>query len=74
MGFLAPRGRAREVGEQFGETWAKLLVVGDFQLRVECLICEPPVRDVGVRVGVVGVGAQPQGVVEERPRPCVVFI
>ncbi|WP_287270748.1 hypothetical protein [Microbacterium sp.] len=70
-------GRVRFVehgGEGFGEGRAELLVVGDVEAVVERLVRQPPVAVVGVLVGVVCVGEQAQGVVEERASADVVFI
>ena len=65
---------AEDRRERLGEAWPELFVVGDLQPVVEGLARQSPVPVVGVRVGVVSVGEQPQGVVEERPSSCVVFI
>ena len=51
-----------------------MLVVGDLQPVVERLVRESSVPVVGVRVGAVSVGKQAQGVVEECPRPSVMFV
>ena len=51
-----------------------MLVVGDLQPCVERLVCQPPASVVGVGVGVVRVGEEPQAVVEERPTTDVQFV
>lgn len=57
---------ANDGRERFGEPGAELFVVGDVEARVEHLIREASVSVAGVRVGALGVGEQPQTVVEER--------
>jgi len=65
---------ADDRGERLGEAWAELFVVGDVEPGVEGLVRESAVAVVGVLVGVVCVGEQPQGVVEERTPSRVVLV
>ena len=51
-----------------------MLVLSDFQSRVERLVREPPVAVVRVRVGAVCVGQEPQAVVEECATAGVLFV
>ncbi|MDM4762359.1 hypothetical protein QT381_04990 [Galbitalea sp. SE-J8] len=51
-----------------------MLVFGDFEPGVERLVGQSPVAVVGVLVGVVRIGEQPQGVVEERAASGVMLV
>ncbi len=44
-----------------------MFVVGDFEARVKRLVRESPVAVIRARVSTVGIGEEPQRVVEERP-------
>jgi len=73
-GFFASGRRLNDGGERLREARAQLLVLSDLQPRVERLVRLSPASAVGVRVGVVGVGEEPQAVVEERPTADVLLI
>ena len=73
FGFPASTRFADDRIERFREARAQLLVLADLQPRVERLVREPPVAVVGVRVGAVRVGEEPQAVVEERAPARVVL-
>jgi len=74
FGFLASCRLANDGREWLGEVRAQLLVLGDLQACVERLVSESPAPVVGVGVGVVRVGEQPQAVVEERPTADVLLV
>ncbi|MFD0995369.1 hypothetical protein [Pseudoclavibacter chungangensis] len=74
FGFLASGCLGHDGGERFREAWAQLLVFSDLQPRVERLVRQSPAPVVGVGVGVVRVGEEPQAVVEEGPTAGVLFV
>ncbi|WP_295688102.1 hypothetical protein [uncultured Brevibacterium sp.] len=65
---------ADDGGEGFCESWVELFVVGDVEPGVERLAREPAVGVAGSGVGVVGIGEQPQAVVQERAPTGVVLV
>ena len=73
-GFFASGRRLNDGGERLREARAQLLVLSDLQPRVERLVREPPAPVIGVRVGAVSVGEEPQAVVEERPAADVLLV
>ena len=74
FGFLASGRLSNDGRKRFGEARAQLLILGDLQPRVERLVRQSPASVVGVGVGVVRVGQEPQAVVEECPPSDVLLV
>lgn len=74
FGFLASGRRLNDGGKRLREARAQLLVLGDLQACVERLVRQSTVAVVGVGVGVVCVGEEPQAVVEERAPADVLLV